>query len=81
MAGAFKKTSGRNNVIRKKSIKNSVLDYIIYKQLNWYGHFRRMNEERLPQKFWKGVHLEKKKRKNSKFVGAGSNNWNEREGN
>ena len=28
--------------IRKK--KNSVLDFIRYKQLNWYGHVRRMNE-------------------------------------
>ena len=30
--------------------KNSVLDYVSYKQLNWYGHVRRMNEEELPQK-------------------------------
>ena len=29
----------RNNVIREKmNIKNSVLDYIKYKQLNWYGY-------------------------------------------
>ena len=40
-----------NNVLREKmSIKNSDLDYIRYKQLNWYGHVQRMNEERLPQK-------------------------------
>ena len=32
------------------NIKNSVLDYIRYKQLNWYGHERRINKERLPQK-------------------------------
>ena len=29
------------------NIKNSILDYIRYKQLNWYGHVRRINEERL----------------------------------
>ena len=32
------------------NIKNSVLDYIKYKQLNWYGHKQRMNKERLPRK-------------------------------
>ena len=32
------------------NIKNSVLDYIKYKQLNWYGHVQRMEEERLPRK-------------------------------
>jgi len=31
-------------------IINSVLDYIRYKQLNWYGHVLRMDEERLPRK-------------------------------
>ena len=41
----------KNNVIREKmNIKNSVLDYIKYKQLNWYGHLQRMNEERLFKK-------------------------------
>ena len=28
-------------------IKNSVLDYIGYKQWNLYDHIRRMNEEKL----------------------------------
>ena len=38
----------RNNVIRGKMVtKNSVLDYIRYKQLNWYGHVQRMDQERL----------------------------------
>ena len=32
------------------NVKNSVLDNIRYKQLNCYGHVRRLNEERLPQK-------------------------------
>jgi hypothetical protein len=31
------------------NINNSVLDYIRYKQLNWYGHVRRMNEVKLLQ--------------------------------
>ena len=40
----------RSNVISEAfNIKNLVLDYIRYKQLNWYGHLRRINEEWLPQ--------------------------------
>ena len=35
-----------NNVIREKiDIKNSVLEYVRYKQLNWYGQLQRMDEE------------------------------------
>ena len=41
----------RNNVIREKmNIKNSILDYIRYKQMNWYGHVERIEEERLTPK-------------------------------
>jgi hypothetical protein len=41
----------RNNVTREKiNIKNSVLDYMRYKQLNWCGHVQRMDQERLPRK-------------------------------
>ena len=32
------------------NIKNSVLDYIGYKQLNWYGHVQRMDKEMLPRR-------------------------------
>ena len=32
------------------NIKNYVLDYIRYKQLNWYAHVQRMDEERLLRK-------------------------------
>ena len=32
------------------NITNYVLDYIRCKQLNWYGHVQRMEEERLPRK-------------------------------
>ena len=57
----------RNTVIREEiDIKNSVLDYVRYKQLNWYRHVRRMDEE--------------EERNTSKFVDAGSNNWNQKEG-
>ena len=35
---------------KKMDIKNSVLDYIRYKQLNWYGHVQRIDQERLPKR-------------------------------
>ena len=35
---------------KKIIIKNSVLHYIRYKQLNWYGHVQRMDEERVSRK-------------------------------
>ena len=34
-------------------IKNSVLNYTRYKQLNWYGHVQRIDEERLTRKILK----------------------------
>ena len=41
----------RNNVTREKmNAKNSVLDYIRYKQLNWYGHVQRVGQGRLPRR-------------------------------
>ena len=50
-ARCSRKEKNRNNVIREKmNIKNSVLDYMRYKQLNWYGQVRRMNKERLLKK-------------------------------
>ena len=64
------------------NIKTSVLDYIKYKQLNWYGHMQKMNEERQhPKTFGMVFTWKKKERKTSKFVDAESNNGNEREGN
>ena len=49
---------------------------------------RRMNEEKLPKKIWNGVCLEeedeeedKEEKEEVKFMDAGSNNWDEREGN
>ena len=29
-----------------------MIDYVKYKQLNWYGHIRRMPEERIPRRVW-----------------------------
>ena len=65
-------------LLEKKFIfKNSVLDYIRYKYLNWYGHVQRMDEENFGMvPIWKT-----KKGKTSKFVDAGGYNRNEREGN
>jgi len=41
----------RNSFIREKTnIKISVLGYIRYKQLNWYGHVQRMDQKRLPRR-------------------------------
>ena len=49
----------RNNVIREKmNIKNSVWDYIIYIQLNWYVHVQRLDHERLPRRIQNGAYLE-----------------------
>ena len=40
----------RSTVIKKEmNVKSSVVDYLRYKQLNWYGHIRRMPEERIPR--------------------------------
>ena len=35
---------------KKIGIKNSVLDYIGYKQFNWHDHVQRMDQERLPRR-------------------------------
>ena len=35
---------------KKINTKSSVLDNIKHKQLNWYDHVQRMNEERLPRR-------------------------------
>ena len=32
------------------NIKNSVLDYIGYRELNWYDYVQRMGQERLPRR-------------------------------
>ena len=39
-----------NDIIEKMNIRNSVLDYLKYKQLNWHEYVQGMDEERLPRK-------------------------------
>ena len=47
----FKIRKNTNNVVREIiDIKNSVLDYIGYNELNWCGHVQRMDQERLPRR-------------------------------
>ena len=47
-----------NDIIRENiNIKNSVLDYIMHKKLNCYGHVRSMNK-----KLWNRIHLEEGER-------------------
>ena len=53
----------RNNFIRQKmNIKNSVSDYIKYKQLNWYGHVQKWTKKGSLEEFWNGAHLEDEER-------------------
>ena len=59
----------RNNIREKMNIKNSVLDYIIYKQLNWHGHVQKMDQERFPPG------------RQKKFLDVGGSKRNERAGN
>ena len=48
--------------LEKMDIKNYILDYIRYKQFNWYVHVQTMNEERLPPKIleWRRMNVEEK---------------------
>ena len=55
------------------NIKNSMVDNIGYKQVNWYGHVRRTNEERLFQTIGM-VSAWKKDGRTLKLVDAGKNN-------
>ena len=43
-----------------------MFDYVRYKQLNWYGHLRRMNEEKLPQKNLNDARLEEEEEEENK---------------
>ena len=53
------------------NVKSSVIDYVKYKQLNWYGHIRRMPEERVPwmQEMMTGM----------KGIGLEEEDWNGRD--
>ena len=43
-------------------VETSLTDEIETKQLKWYGHMRRMNGERLPQKVWKWKPTQRRKK-------------------
>jgi hypothetical protein len=71
----------RKNAIRENmNIKNSILDCIRYKQLNWHGHVQRMDQERLPRRILEYCPTGRQ-RKTSEFLDAGGYNRNERAGN
>ena len=46
--------------------KNSVLDYIRYKQLNWYGHVQRMDQETLPRRILEWCPLKRRRKGRSR---------------
>ena len=53
----------RNEYIRERmSAENTIMDVIGEKQLKWYGHLRRMNEERMPLKVWNWIPANRNKR-------------------
>ena len=53
----------RNNIIKQKmNVTRSLLDDIKTKQLQWYGHVQRMEEERLPKEVMKWRPLGRRKR-------------------
>ena len=63
------------------NIQNSVLNYVRYKQLNYYDQVKQLIKKHYREKFLNDTHLEEEKRETSKFLDAGSNNLNERVGN
>ena len=68
----------RNNVIKEKlNIKNLVLDFVRYKQLNWHGHMRTTRRKAISNNFGIVYTWRKKKGMSSTFVVAGSNKWKE----
>ena len=82
-----------NNVIREKmNIKNSVSYYIRCKQLNWYGHVQRMDQERLTRRIleWCPPGRRRKRRPRNSWMqevktgmrerGIGDLEWVDREG-
>lgn len=53
----------RNEDIRERMTATyTIIDTINEKQLKWYGHLRRMNEERIPQKIWNWTPQKRNKR-------------------
>ncbi|KAL3284148.1 hypothetical protein HHI36_018316 [Cryptolaemus montrouzieri] len=53
----------KNTEIRERAeVDLDIKDTIEAKRLEWYGHLRRMTQERLHLRIWKWQHREKKKR-------------------
>lgn len=53
----------RNERIREiMQVETSLINTIERKQLLWYGHMRRMNQDRIPQKIWKWSPANRRKR-------------------
>jgi hypothetical protein len=49
--------------------KSDIIDIIERKRLQWYGHVKRMQEERLPKLIMEWIPREKKKKRTSKKRG------------
>ena len=53
----------RNEDLRERmGMKGTVVDDIEKRQLTWYGHVRRMPDERLPKQVWDWVPKERRKK-------------------
>lgn len=53
----------RNSTIRQTmGIEKTIIDAIETKQLSWYGHLERMDEDRWPKRVWKWIPPERRKR-------------------
>lgn len=58
----------RNTIIRQQmKVQNSILDFVRYRQLEWYGHIRRMPEKRLPRQALEWIPPGKGKRGRPRF--------------
>ena len=59
----------RNDVIRERmKVEKSVVDEIEEKQLQWYGHLRRMSPSRMPKKIYEWIPAERRKRGRPRMV-------------
>jgi hypothetical protein len=54
--GDFQSRENTNETVREiMRVDRNVVKDIRKKQLIWYGHVKRMEEERLPKWYWNGV--------------------------
>ena len=73
----FQEGQIRNTIIKQKmNVVRSLLDNIKTKQLQWYRHVQKMEEGRLPKKFWNGVHQEEENKVDLNLPGRkGLEDW------